>query len=174
MSMDYVFTTPPATQTPAVGAPGTTVAPAVGVDTSAGVFYISYGKGWLPNVPSTVAQVKLTAQGANIGSTNAFVLPGNGVGCYLVTTYIKVTRAGSSSSTMPSVTIGWTDIDGTAQTLAATSTSAGNATTTYAQSTSVINAANSSNITYTTASYATSGATSMQYLLQIRVTYLGG
>ena len=115
----------------------------------------------------TGSNIDLTAQGANIGSTNLVASPVAGL--YRISAYLIVTRAATTSSTLPSLTIGWTDQNsGVAQTLVLTPTNSGNLTTTYQQATGFIST-NTSAITYSTASFASSGGTSMQYALHIRV-----
>lgn len=111
----------------------------------------------------------LTAQGANIGATTLYAVPAGAFGLYRVSIYIIVTQAATTSSTMPAVTITWTDTDsGVAQSFAATATSAGNTTTTFAQAVVIVDANSSTNIQFSTSGYATSGATSMQYAIHLR------
>jgi hypothetical protein len=115
--------------------------------------------------------VDATVQGANIAATNLVASPAAGV--YRVSIYIIVTRAATSSSTMPSVAITWTDKDsGVSQSITATATSGGNTTTTYATATVVLDAQAAAAIQYSTSGFATSGLTSMQYALHVRVESL--
>lgn len=170
MAVDFIFQGPPSST---VASPGTTIAPAIGLDTINGVGYINAGSGWKPQAPGTVANLSKTAQTANISTTTAYAVPAHMGGQYAVTVYIKVTTAGSVSSTMPSVSIAFTDNgDSVAQSIAATATNTGNTTTTLAQATVIVWASGGTNIQYSTASYASSAA-GMAYELNIRVTYLG-
>jgi hypothetical protein len=124
----------------------------------------------------TVTQVDLTAQGANIGATTIVTPSANGY--YRITGYEVLTRAATVSSTLPSVGVSWTDADsgvaegpafflatGTTNTLGeqAPCNSVGGACEIifYAKSGVAIQ--------YQTASYATSGATSMQFALHLRL-----
>lgn len=115
--------------------------------------------------------VQLTAQGANIGTTTAFAVPATSSRGYRVHIYEIVTRAATTSSTLPTVNIGWTDKNNsTAQTLAVTpGTPTGNSLTTVNFGTFLINALASTNITYSTTAFASVGGTTMQYALLITV-----
>lgn len=105
----------------------------------------------------------LSAQGANIGTTNVVASVASGL--YEVCAAIAVTRAATSSSTLPSVTIGWNN--GVAQTQQLIASNAGNTTTTHGQDCIPVRSAASQAITYATGSFATSGVTSMQYELYV-------
>lgn len=120
------------------------------------------------NLPDSVVtyntKVTLTAQSAAIGST--VILSGPTPGLYRLTYYHEITRAATSSSSTQ-VTFGWT--------AAAASSSSGVAITSnvvgdVARATQIIRVA-SGDITYST-SYASSGATTMQYGLAITVERL--
>lgn len=114
--------------------------------------------------------VDLTAQGANIGSATLYATPASG-GLYRVVCYIIETTAATTSSTLPSCIIGYTDFDNStvqSQTFSSASPT-GNSLTTLNQSTVVFKAKGTTNITYSTTGYATSGATSMQYAIHIRL-----
>jgi hypothetical protein len=118
------------------------------------------------------AAADFTAQTANIGSTLLYAVPATGAGTYRVTVYIIVTSVGTTS-TMPNVLIAYTDKDNnTAQSVPFTTTSAGNTLTTLAVNSLPISAKASTNINFSTASYASTG-TPMQYALHIRLEYLG-
>lgn len=121
------------------------------------------------NVPASlaeVAKVDLTAQGANIAATTLLALTASGR--YRVMAYIIVSQVATSSSTLPKITLTWTDPDNnTAQSLDITATSGGNLLTTFAQASTVISAKTGTNIQYATSGYATSGATPMQYALHL-------
>lgn len=125
------------------------------------------------NVPAyavelTQQSVDLTAQSANISATTLLAV--TNADMYRVSGYIIVTQAATVSSTLPSIVITWTDKDNaTSQSLTLTATSAGNLLTTFEEAGAVISVAASSNITYATSGYATSGATSMQFSLHIRL-----
>lgn len=124
-------------------------------------------------VPSIVAEINATAQAANIATSTLYAVPS--AGFYRVSIYITVTQAATTSSTMPSTTITYTDGNaGTnAHSTTTTATNASNSvTTSFAQTTYVLYAKASTNIQYATGSYASSGGTPMQYALRIRVEAL--
>lgn len=127
----------------------------------------------ITDAPKIVAAINLTAQAANIGTTTLYAVPS--AGFYRVSIYITVTQAATTSSTMPSTTIVYTDGNsGTnSHSTTTTATNTGNSvTTSFAQTTYVLYAKSSTNITYATGSYASSGGTPMQYALRIRVESL--
>lgn len=124
----------------------------------------------MPSIPATI---DLTAQAANIGTTTLYAVPS--AGFYRVSIYITITQAATTSSTMPSTTIAYTDGNsGTnSHSTTTTATNASNSiTTSFAQTTYILYAKASTNITYATGSYASSGATPMQYAIRIRVESL--
>lgn len=108
----------------------------------------------------------LSAQGANIGTTN---IPGDSSvasGLYEVCGWTAITRAATTSATLPSIVIGSTNGVGSfaATLIAASSTNSVNA---GGGACSAVRASAASAITYSTASYASSGVTSMQYELYV-------
>lgn len=120
-----------------------------------------------------VATIDATTQAANIGTATLYAVPS--AGFYRVSIYITVTQAATTSSTMPSTTIAYTDGNsGTnSHSTTTTATNASNSlTTSFAQTTYVLYAKASTNITYATGSYASTGATVMQYALRIKVESL--
>jgi hypothetical protein len=121
-----------------------------------------------------VTQVDLTAQGANIGSTPILTPGANGF--YRISCYIVLTRAATTSSTTPNCNVIYTDADtsvsetvltglgGTLNIVGAIdliASPSGNGGIFYAKSGSAIN--------YSTTNYVSSGATSMQYAIHIRL-----
>ena len=134
--------------------------------------------------PLLVTSIDLTAQSANITATTAYTIPSTGTGQYLITCYLVVTRAASSSSTLPNCQTGWTDKD-----TSVSSGSVGNANVTSSGSdnvagassailanatgSTVIEALGGTVIQYATANYASSGGTTMQYALHFKVWFLG-
>jgi hypothetical protein len=135
----------------------------------AGVTTVSNG------VAAQYVNVDLTAQGADIGTTTLYAVPANGAGYYRVQAYIILNRAATTSSTRPQVNLFWTDKDNsTVQTFVILGVdSANNLTTPNSSIPCSLSAKASTNIQYSTSGYATSGATSMQYSLKIRLEYLG-
>lgn len=118
------------------------------------------------------SNVDLTAQAANIATTPLYVT--TAAGQYRIEIYIIVTQAATTSSTLPSVVIAWTDQDNSAgQTFTLTPAApTGNSLTTYAQGILVASVKNASTINYSTSSYASSGATPMQYAIHLRIEAL--
>ena len=127
--------------------------------------------GFSTRVNQTPAQfpisVDLSAQAASIGST-PIPLPALTTGLYRVNLYVRVTTAGTVSSSI-STTIGFTD-DGVA---CAQSTTAytGNVTTAPQSAVFVVSLDQGTPLTYST-TYASVGATSMEYKLTLTVEAL--
>jgi len=119
----------------------------------------------------TSSNVDLTAQAANIVTSTLFTPTASGL--YRVSAYLIVTTVastGASTSTLPSLTIGWTDTDNaTPQTIVLTPTNAGNLLTTYQQASCVIDAVTAVAITYATNSYASNTAAQMKYSVHLRI-----
>jgi hypothetical protein len=133
-------------------------------------------------VPTEYAQVNLTAQSAAIAATTLYAVPVSATGLYRINWYLKVTRAATISSTLGAITFGFTDgtdsvvqslvAQGATQAGAAATTNTGNSTTSVLCGTTIVYALASTNITYAIA-YATSGATTMQYEVHMRLEALG-
>jgi hypothetical protein len=119
-------------------------------------------------VPAIYGTSDQTAQGGNIGATTLFTPAASGL-LYRVTGLAMVTRAGTTS-TLPSIVLAWTDADNnTAQTFALTPTNAGNALTTSQQGSVIINPKGTIAVSYTTTGFASTGGTSMQYAVHLRI-----
>jgi hypothetical protein len=117
--------------------------------------------------------IQATALAANFNAGAAWTLftPSASVGQFLRVNYVQeMTQAATSSSTFPSLTLGWTDAGGIARTgvLAGTS-AANNPNLVIASGSGVIFTNGSTPVTVTSASYASSGATPMQYALAVSV-----
>lgn len=131
--------------------------------------------------PYTIAEVNLSTQAANIATATLYAVPAGGAGVYRISAYEVLTQAATSSSTLPSVNIAWTDADSSAAETGTPAASGGSGNTVgntnFPIATSpgiyVVSAKASTNIQYSTAGYASSGATPMQYALHIRLEYLG-
>ncbi len=122
----------------------------------------------LNDTSALIGSVALTAQGAAITTTN---VPANltETGLYKVSWYARITRAATSSSSL-TVTIGWTD--GAVAVTSAGAAITGNTTATVQSGSLLVRADVDTNITYATA-YASAGATSMQYQLDVIVERVG-
>lgn len=118
-------------------------------------------------VPSQSSVFNLTGQAVNIGVTP--VLNVTTTGFYRITASIKRTQIATTSSTLPSVTIAWTEGDNSAAgSFVVIATNATNTLVAVAPSILVVWAKAGTSITYTTAGYASSGAIPMQYALRIK------
>ncbi len=124
---------------------------------------------WLANVRNGVNRatpligtVSLSAQIATVAAT-AIPTPTLTTGRYKITAYLRITRAATTNSSI-TLTIAWTD-GGVAcsQAFAAVT---GNTTGTIQTNTMLVLADTATTITYTL-TYASTGATSMQYLAEI-------
>lgn len=148
--------------TPAAPALGTNVIPQF--DGSGNVSAYVAGGG----IPTTA--VDLTAQTADISPATLYAVPSGAAGMYRVSVFIIVTQAATTSSTLPAVSVIFTDNDNnTSQTLAATVVDSGNALTTFEQSEVVINVKDGTTVQYETIGTVTSGATPLNYALHIRI-----
>lgn len=127
-----------------------------------------------PYTPLT-AKADAVNQSTNVTSVTVYAVPAAGAGTYRVSCYAVVTTAATTSSTLPNCGIGWTDNDSGVALLASTvtPTNTANAAGAFGQGVQIINAKASSNITYQTSNYASSGATAMQYAVHVKVEYVG-
>lgn len=132
------------------------------------------------NASVVVAKADATAQTNNIGTTTLYNVPANGAGIYRVSCYAVVTTAGTTS-TLAQCRVAWTDNDsgqsagptpftGTVAngTAGMNSSSSGGSGVGFLY----VDAAASSTIQYSTASYASTG-TPMQYAVHFKLEYLG-
>lgn len=127
------------------------------------------------NPPSTgpvIAKVNLSAQTASVSTTSLYTAPAAGL--YLFSCYEVVTTAATSSSTLPNCRVNFTDAETSVVSYQnATNTATGNTVGLILQGVSVINVAAGATISYSTANYASSGATAMAYSVHVRLQYLG-
>ncbi len=119
----------------------------------------------------TLATFDATGQAANIASTLLYAVPANAPGnLYCVSGIATVTQAATTSSTLPSIVISYTDGDtGNAMSLTLTPTSTGNSLTTLASSSAAINAKPGTNVNVSTTGYASSGTSAMNYSAHVRL-----
>lgn len=124
-------------------------------------------------IPAEYGQGNQTGLTANVSTTGLFAVPSTGAGMYRVSCYVVVTTAATTSSTLPSCNIIWVDKDNAnSQSANVTATSSANTLTTYTQGTTIISVAASTSVTWTTAGYASSGATALVYAVHIRIEAL--
>lgn len=124
-------------------------------------------------IAAEVAAVDLTAQQANISATTFYTVPATGM--YRISFYAIETRAATTSSTLPTPEIYFTDFDNsTQQYLSATFTSGASVNSLQVLFSGVLafNAKSGTVIQYLTAGYASVGATAMQYALHVRLEAL--
>jgi hypothetical protein len=124
-------------------------------------------------IPS--GQVDKTALSANLGSTTLYATPSNGGGFYRVTCYTVVTTAATTSSTLPSCAVFWTDTEtGIAQSTLATNTSTANTVGLVgSQNRAIIHVTGGNSIAIASTGYVSSGATAMKYSVHARLEFLG-
>jgi hypothetical protein len=125
------------------------------------------GTSWSTGSTSVAATVDLTSQGADIAWTTLITPATNNL--YRISCYVIVTRAATTSSTLPGCNLSYTDETGTAHQVIGTSASTANTVGTNLQGMAVIYAKSGTAIQYNTAGFASSGATSMQYAVHVRL-----
>lgn len=144
---------------------------AAGAGTYAMLFF---GPEFRPSAASAAASANQIGLSGNIGATTLLTPAGNGY--YRISCYTVVTQAATSSSTLPSCQFNFTDADtGTAENgfqMLGTNTSNTVGTTGVPGAASPnypFFAKGGAVIQYLTAGYASSGATSMQYAIHVRL-----
>lgn len=107
---------------------------------------------------------KLTAQGADVSATTFTGFSSVVAGYYRVCGYASVTRAATTSSTLPGITMTCTDpADSVAKTVKISATNTGNTTGTAVGGCGICDAKVSTAVQYGTSGWASSGGTSMQF-----------
>lgn len=127
-------------------------------------------------VPFYALVNNLTAT-ANIALTTLYAVPAASPGLYRISFYVIVNRVATTSSTLPNLYLEWTDTDNaTLQTMSFVSaTPSTNTLTTIFMGSQIVSAKASTNIRYQTGdttAYASSGGTTMQYTVRIRLEAL--
>lgn len=127
----------------------------------------------VPSEPFQIVSSGLTAN-YNSGSAKTVFTPTTGT-VLRVTAMQAITTAattGAATSTLPSLTLGWTDAGGIARTLVLLATSSTNTTAVYESGTTLIHTNSSTVVTVTSASYASDTAAQMAYDLVVTVEIL--
>lgn len=114
--------------------------------------------------PEQYNPVTLTAQQASIATT-PIPMPQIGAGLYRISVYARVTQAATVSSSLDA-TIGWTD--GTVSCTHTLAAVTGNTTATVLLGSVVVRSDQATALTYAT-TYASVGATPMQYRIDVMV-----
>jgi hypothetical protein len=128
--------------------------------------------GGAPGTPlaSNLPTIDVTGNSTNIAATT--ILTTSAAGFYEAQCYLVLTRAATTSSTLPNCVVGYTDADTTTvQTIALSATVSGNTvgfTRSFATP-QAFYAASGTIIQYSTTGYLSSGATSMQYSIHFRL-----
>ena len=120
-------------------------------------------------VPSEPFQTLNTALAANYnaGAAKTMFTP-TGAAMYRISFFQAIQQAATTSSTTPSLTLGYTDAGGIARTLVLVTSDSSNLTTSAPQQGTVEIFTNGSTaVTITSTGYASSGATAMQYVLAV-------
>lgn len=120
----------------------------------------------LDATPATLKTIALTSQAASLATTGTVPAPSSAV--YRITYYARITRAATTNSSL-TVTIGWTD--NTVSCTQAGAALTGNTTATTQSATVIVRGDQASALTYAT-TYASTGATAMQYSLSVIVEQL--
>lgn len=128
------------------------------------------GGGGSGSAPNIVATVNLTAQGANLGPTTLVTPAADGF--YLISCFMVLTTAATTSSTLPGCYVRYTDETNTLHSTQVATSSVANTVGVATQGTLVIYAKSGNAVSYNTIGYATSGATSMQYAIHARLEQL--
>lgn len=141
--------------------------PQAGMVTDPWIEFFNQLSSVVDDAPATINSVSLTAQAASIGATDMTDGTING-GLYRVSYYARITRAATTSSSL-TVTLGWTEGSVSPTFVGAAIT--GNTTTTVQSGTIMIRVDANAPITYST-TYASVGATTMQYSLTLTLERL--
>lgn len=124
------------------------------------------------DVRGIVASDGKTAQSANINSPTLYAVPASGM--YRVSVFVVLSRAATTSSVLPGLSVSYTEATtGVAVQDIVTQTANTNTLGLHMGGSVIISAQQGSNIGYTTSNYASSGATSMQYSVSLKIEFLG-
>lgn len=127
----------------------------------------------VPSEPFQIVATNLSAN-YNAGGAKTIFTPTAAtlIRVTVTTAIIVAATTGAGTSTLPSLTLGYTDEGGIARTIAMTATSATNTTAVFKTATELIYTDNSTPVTVTSASYASDTAAQMRYDLFVAVEIL--
>lgn len=171
MPFDFIF---PGGAPGAVANPGTAQAPAQGIDTANNVGYLSAGKGWVPQVPATLAKADFTGISATQTTQALYTTPGHLNGQYRISFDETVTTIDGTSVSFGVFTVQFTDADTGGSYTATPASNTANATNTAGTQVSnsvLVNAKAATAITYTLT--ATIGGTTGRFSIHVRCEFLG-
>lgn len=119
----------------------------------------------------TLAKVDALTQSADISSTPLYTVPtGASAKVFQVSAELVIATAGSASSTLPPLSVTYTDAEtGNSITQAITASSTANTTATAKSGVVAINVAAGGAITFSTSGYAASSANSMVFNAKVRI-----
>lgn len=126
-----------------------------------------------PTIAPTIASADgKVAQAANVNVPALYVVPVSGI--YRVSVFLVLSQAATTSSVLPSCSVSYTEATtGAAVADLITQTANTNLVGLHTSGTAVIQAQAGSNVGYSTGSYASSGATPMQYAVQVKIERVG-
>lgn len=121
---------------------------------------------WSTPLPAQVASTALINQSADASVGTFYAVPTDGT--YRASCYVVLTRAATTSATLPGCTVSYTDlITNVAMTSQVAQSASGNVVGTHLNGSVVLEAKSGTNVGYSTTGYASSGATTMQYRVRI-------
>jgi hypothetical protein len=127
--------------------------------------------GVLSACPIVAADGK-TAQSANINAPTVYAVPTSGL--YRVSVFMVLSQAATTSATLPSLNIQYTEATtGVGMSDLVFTSTVGNTLGIHQSGTAIVAAQQGSNLGYVTGGYASSGATPMQYGVQVKIERLG-
>jgi hypothetical protein len=119
-------------------------------------------------VASEVSQILATGLSSNYnGGTAKTLFTPTAAGMWRICFSQAISRAAATSSTFPSLTLGWTDPGGVARTKQIVSTSTANTTSVEVDGTTIIYTNGSTAVTITSSGYTSVGGTAMTYALAV-------
>ncbi|WP_192258641.1 hypothetical protein [Mesorhizobium caraganae] len=126
---------------------------------------------WSTPLPAAVASTALINQSADATNGTLYAVPADGT--YRASCYVVLTRAATTSATLPGCNVNYTDLaTNVAMTSQAVQSASGNVVGTHLNGSVVFEAKSGTNIGFATTGYASSGATTMQYRVRVLIERL--
>lgn len=121
---------------------------------------------WSTPLPAAVASTALIDQSADASVGALYAVTADGT--YRASCYVVLTRAATTSATLPGCNVNYTDlITNVAMTSQAAQSATGNVVGTHIGGVVVFEAKSGTNVGFATTGYASSGATTMQYRVRV-------